>query len=487
MKNIIMFMVDQLSAKWLEIAIKDEVCPLPNIKNLMENGTYFSKAISNNPVCCPARATIATGLTDRKHAVIENFIELDTSLDTFMKQLQKNNYTTGAFGKLHFISHSVTLHPQNEVYGFDVTHITEDDRGGEWLDWIIEEHPEYLDDVLATIWNSSNEEFKCYGKDKLNLTDRIAKIRKSYDWKTENCPLNTQASYTHKFPKELSQTEWITSKALDFLSDESIKSPIFTQISYVQPHGPRNLPEEYLQYVDESKLPIPAETEWLTDENTPNYYKEIKENTKNNKMYDRKCYFADLVHLDEQLGKVVQKLKDTNRFKESVIVFLADHGDLLGDHGAYGKGNKHYDACIRIPLIISGAGLGKRKIHDGFVQHEDICPTMLELGECESDREFYGKSLVGICKGTDTTSRNYAYTESYSGARASGYANWCKTILDHQFRYTYYADFSGEQLFDLKNDVNEQTNLAKDEKYAEIKQNLKNVLLEYIVKQDNSK
>ncbi len=503
MQNILMFMVDQLSAKWFEIAMKDNVCPLPNFKKLLSNGTYFSNAITSNPVCCPTRATIATGLTTRGHGVLENGYELNRDIPTFMKVLQENGYTTGVFGKLHFEPHYKSLHPDYHSYGFDVAHITEDSRGGEWLDWIMKEHPEHLDDILATIWAKNIPEFKEYGENKINLYEKICEIQKNYDWTTENQPNNSFGAYTQKFPKELCQTEWISSKALEFLYDENVSGPIFAQVSYVQPHGPFNVPEEYLKYVDESKIPKPAEAEWLTDPDTPNYFKNRKPAIPLENLFERKCYFADLVHLDEQLGKIMKCLEETNRQQNTTIIFLSDHGELLYDHSLRSKEEKHYDACIRVPMIISGENLGNGNTHSGMVQHEDICPTIMDITGLkmppltiknnfhliseEKAALTYGKSLVGICNGTDNLEREYAYSESYSHIGSIEYTNWARTVRSKEYRYTYYADFSGEQLFDLINDPNEQNNLANNDDYKEIKRNLKDVMMELIIKQDYPK
>ena len=81
--TIILFMVDQLSAKWLEIAWAG-ACPTPNLDRLRARGTTFTNAITSNPVCMPARATLATGLTTRGHGVLENGYQLDPELPTYV-------------------------------------------------------------------------------------------------------------------------------------------------------------------------------------------------------------------------------------------------------------------------------------------------------------------------------------------------------------------------------------------------------------------
>ena len=88
---------------------------------------------------------------------------------------------------------------------------------------------------------------------------------------------------------------------------------------------------------------------------------------------------SDLAHLDRRLGKILDGLRDAGRLDNACIVFLSDHGDMFYDHGLLGKEEKHYDACIHIPLIISGPGMREGATVDSFVQLEDVCPTILDL------------------------------------------------------------------------------------------------------------
>ena len=93
--------IDQMGAKWLEAALNG-ICDLPNLKRLQSMGVTFTNAFSNNPVCCPARAGIATGLTSRGHGLLSNGYRLNPDIPTFMKTLQMAGWRTGAFGKIHF-------------------------------------------------------------------------------------------------------------------------------------------------------------------------------------------------------------------------------------------------------------------------------------------------------------------------------------------------------------------------------------------------
>ncbi|MHC4562800.1 MAG: sulfatase family protein [Planctomycetota bacterium] len=501
--NVVLFMVDQLSARWLEAA-RAGACAVPNIERLAAMGVTFTNTFTPNPVCMPARATIATGLTARGHGVLENGYELSPELPTFMHALQQAGYRTGALGKLHFRSHyrDSHLNENYRAYGFDVVHNTEDSRGGEWLDWVAAEHPEHVDNVLATVWAGHIPWYSQYGPEKADLASRIRRVREGFEYATAKCPDATQNWYPLPFPAELSQTEWTTRHALDFIRETPADQPLFAQISYVQPHGPFHPPEEYLDRVDESKIPEIAPAEWHDNPDAPNYYQQY---SKPNYMEgSRKYYFADIAHLDEQLGRVLDGLEESGRADNTLVIFTADHGEMLGDHGLQGKEEHHYDACIHIPLMIAGPGLQAGTVHSEMVQLEDICPTILDatgqslplmptMGPDFGDKAdvvpiLPGRSLLPLCRGQDVTDwRAAAYAESYNPVWSTDRSDWARTIRTHQYRYTLYACNNGEQLFDMQADPQEQNNLAGAPAFAGVRQELRDQLMELIIMQDYPK
>lgn len=495
-------MVDELSARWLEAA-SGGICPTPNIDALRARGTTFSRAISSNPVCCPARASIATGLTSRGHGVLENGYALDPALPTFAQALQKQGWRTGAFGKLHHYPHFAGFRPDYKPFGFDVTHITEDGRGGEWLDWVEANYPEHYDAVLATIGASKIPEYANYGPEKIDLQARIESIRRQFNFATPEFPDNTQKAYTLPFPEEVSQTNWITGHALDFIRGTPEDQALFAHVSYVQPHAPFHPPGEYMQYVNSSKIPEPACAEWVDDRYSPYELKRRKPNIPDNWRYARHCYFADIVHLDRQLGIVVDELKKSGRFDNTYILFLSDHGQLLFDHGFTAKEEKHYDACIRVPLIITGPELGAGQVCNRMVQLEDICPTVLAMTgqhlpampvqgpylpiDAEDIPVMSGRSLLPFCRGEAVEDwRDAAYCESYNRIDSAHPGQWARTVRTGRYRYTFYPG-DRDQLFDLDNDPDEQRNLAVVPEYAKIREQLRDKLMTLIVMQDYPK
>ena len=500
--DVVFFLVDQLSARWFEAA-RGGACPVPNLDRLCQRGVTFTHAITSNPVCQPARATLATGLTTRGHGVLENGYRLDPALPTFMQALQQAGWRTGALGKVHFHPHFAGLFPDCKPYGFDVTYITEDSRGGQWLDWVQAEHPRRFEAVLATIWPSRIPEFEQYGPDKENLRERIEKVRSKFQWATDEFPHNNAGQYTLPYPAEVSQTEWITARAVDFIRQTPARQPLYAHVSYVQPHSPSCPPGEYMHCVDRDRIPHAAPPEWLEDPNAPRYFAGKKPQEADWPIR-RRYYFADVAHLDRQLGRVVEALADAGRLDNTYVIFLSDHGELLGDHGFVGKEERHYDACIRVPLILAGPGVKPGLVCDEIVQLEDICPTVLDMtGQhlpampktgpylhlaAEEIPILPGRSLLPLCRGEHVADRRAAaYCESYNAIWSADPMDWARTIRTRTHRYTFYPCGGGEQLFDLSGDPHEQHNLCADPALAEVRRDLRDRLLEMIVAQDYPK
>jgi len=510
-------MVDQLSAKWLEAARERKICELPNFDWLQANGTTFTQAITSNPVCSPARATIATGLTSRAHGLIMNGYSLNPGIPTFMRGLQQAGWRTGAFGKLHLKPHFERFYQDYTVYGFDVVHNTEDDRSGVWLDWVREEHPEHYEAVLATCWPDVPG-YAEYGPDKIDLRPAIREAKRKYPnvWGE---PL--------AFPEELSQSAWITSRAVDFIQETGTDQPFFAHVSYVAPHPPFCPPQEVMHLVSPESIPDPVPAEWLHSDEAPEYYKKLarflNNETEEKPLWadtvirrgqdgcpadpvanfgdSRHRYFADIVHLDQQLGRVRKALAESGKTDDTTIIFTADHGELLGDHGFMQKQERHYDGGIRVPLVIAGPGLERGAARSEIAQLEDICPTILELTGVEPPQmrfrnkkagktddtcaQISGRSLAGICRGeTPTGWRQEAFVESYPSFGPDALGSWARSVRTDRYRYTYHPDGNGEQLFDLESDPDEQVNLANDPGHALLKQGLKDRLLEQLIRQD---
>ena len=499
MTDIVLVMVDQLAARWLERAAADAIVPLPGFARLRASGTTFRNAFTGNPVCSPARATIATGLTSQGHGVTECGYDLDPAVPTFMRALQESGTRTGAFGKLHFRTQLEGVNPDYRPYGYDVTEITEDPRAGAWLDWVRAAHPEHYEAAQATVWMTMVPELAAYGPEREDLAGRIERVRAEFGWATEEFPDNTSEAYTLPFPAEVSQTAWITDRALEFISGTPADRSLFAHVSYVQPHNPFAPPAEYAGLVDTARIPSPAPAEWYP-ERDPAYFRAehypSPSYDRTDWRHERRMYFADLAHLDHELGRILDGLAAAGR-QDAYVIFTSDHGELLHDHGLTGKWERHYDPCVRVPFIVAGPGVAGGTVRDELVDHTDIAPTVYELAGLplpRLSRPYYGRplnppeipalpgrSVLPLCRGEAAEGwRDAVYVRSDNNHWEASPRSWARTVRTARYRYTRFLGGGGEQLFDLAADPDEQRNLAGDPAYDGPRRELADRLFELV-------
>jgi arylsulfatase len=489
--DIVLVMVDQLAARWLERSW-DGVVDLPNLRRLAEEGVRFTNAFTPNPVCSPARASIATGLTSQGHGVTECGYALDPAIPTFMHALRDAGWRTGAFGKLHLQPQIAGVHPDYHPYGFDVTHISEDPRAGAWLDWVHDHHPEHYQAAQATVWMTMIPELAAYGPDRVDLRVEILAAQRRH-------PETTEEAYPLPFPADVSQSAWITDRACDFIRGTEADTPLFAHVGYVQPHNPFSPPAEYLAHVHRDRIPEPVAAEWRADEYVGYYahqrYAKASYDDGGWKR-DRLHYFADLAHLDAEIGRLLAALAQAGRRENTYLVFASDHGELLHDHGLLGKWERHYDTCIRVPLVVHGPGLAPGT-REELVDLADLAPTIVELAglpQPELPRpdlgrpqlptripRFAGRSLLPLCRGDGDSWRESVYIRSDNNHWEAGPRSWARTVRTARFRYTVHMNGGGEQLFDLIADPDEQHNLAADPASQGTRQRLRDLLFEHVV------
>lgn len=486
-RTVILFMVDQLAARWLELA-RTGIVELPNFDALQAEGVTFSRAFSTNPVCAPSRASIATGMSNDSHGVTECGYDLDPATPTFMQALQGAGWHTGGFGKLHFLTQIECVAPDYRPYGFDVLAITEDSRVGEWTDWVKANHPDHYQAALSTVWMTMIEGLSDYGPDHTDLRAEILAAHEAF-------PDSTSEAYELPFPAEVSQTAWITDRACEFLRSRPV-GDLFAQISYVQPHNPFAPPAEFVDRVNVDAIPEPVAAEWMSSR--IRYFDQDRYATPSYEprdwRRDRQLYFADLAHLDHELGRVRETLREAGRLGDTLFIFTSDHGELLHDHGLLGKWERHYDPCVRIPMIVSapGAVAGERM---ELVEHTDLAATVYDWTEVEPptiprfDRGgddvqmplLLGQSLLPLIEARpDTAWRDEILIKSNNSHVDATPRSWARTLRTAQYRFTRYLDGGGEQLFDLKNDPDELHNLAADPAHSRARAELLDALLDRV-------
>ena len=478
--NVILILADQLSAKWLG-CYGNSAVGTPNLDALAARGMRFEQCCSNHPVCMPARATIFTGRSAPLHGVFYNGYELGTDVPTFPRILRDRGVQTLGIGKFHLECHGRSAFNDVGKYGFERAETTEDIRCGHWLDWVARTHPDHHERALATVWNEPH--LAQYGPERVDLRPALATARKRF-------PPQSVAPMTHAsvVPEEVCQTRWIADRAIRFLEERDASRPFFLNVSFVDPHDPYDPPERFLSLIHEDRIPAPVSSEDITLRDLHEAFDRVpfvhrlRDCPAETWRTMRKYYFASLAFLDEQVGRLLAFLDNSGLADDTVILFTADHGDMLGDHGFPTKGAWHFDACRRVPLIAAGPGISP-SVSPRVVSLLDLFPTILDYAGMTSGKiESEGRSLRPLLEQAgEPDSPDAVLIESFGSYGNTDAALTARSVVTPESAYTRYGD-GRELLFDLRHDRDECMNLAGRPEARERRGQLTELMLELVAR-----
>jgi arylsulfatase A-like enzyme len=416
-------------------AYGNPVIRTPNLDSLAATGIRFENCWVQHAACMPSRACIFTGRYPMAHRVRSNGVPLPEHETTLAHVFLRNGYRTGGAGKFHFLPHypyrsplpMMETHP-GPYYGFEEFHLGEDGRSGEhWL-WIHKNHPEH-----------------------------------------DKTP-------DHEIPLELHNSHWSASHTIDFIRQCAGRGePFFAFCSFVDPHHGYNPPSPYREMYRREDMPKPLRREGEFEDKPPHLKKRMqrREGVGKDVAYNRTQYYGEVTFIDDSIGRILKTLGDLKIRDNTLIVFISDHGDMLGDHGLYFKGLA-YPQSANVALIFNWPRrLRRGKIVDGIVQEIDILPTVLELVGLDTPAGVQGRSQAKVVT-TDSTDTGYEY--AYVEHAGSHYS-----LRSLKWRFTLYPGQEYGELYDLENDPHEFTNLWSDSRFTEVKHDLTQTLLARIV------
>jgi arylsulfatase A-like enzyme len=430
----------------------------PHLDQLANEGVMFQNCHVQYAACMPARAVIFTGRYPMANGVWSNGVNLPDDEVTIADVFLENGYRTGGAGKFHFMSHfpyrngslpTMATHP-DPFYGFQEFHLGEDGGSGEYWQWLAQNHPGYA-----------------------------------------NSP-------DHELPIELHTSFWTASHTINFIKKCATRNePFFAFCSFVDPHQGYNPPEPYRSMYKEDDMPLPVRKENEL-ENSP--HRRIAESDRikrwnNRTLYERTQHYGEMTFIDDMVGRIVAELERLKIADNTIIVFVSDHGDMLGDHWMWWKGNFHWPGCTNVPLFFNWPGkLKEGKSIDGMVQHTDVMPTILEMTGLKQPPGIQGKSLINLLITDESeTGHEFAYTEAITTGDyhpeyfGGGYKKGERTrdesgtntytIRSLDWRITYYSGANTGELYNLKNDPDEFSNLWDNPAYLAKRTELFELLL----------
>lgn len=281
---------------------------------------------------------------------------------------------------------------------------------------------------------------------------------------------NDHGAATYKLKESLHPTYWTGEMACQMIQNyDNGNQPLFLKVSFARPHSPYDPPQRFLDMYKDAQVPDPVIGDWCGK-----YAKELdpekaakdapygnfgNEYARHSKRY----YYANITFIDEQIGRVLQTLKDKGMYDNSLIIFVSDHGDMMGDHYHWRK-TYPYEGSTHIPYIIkwpAKAQVVPGKV-DNPVELRDLLPTFLEIAGTSVPTDIDGRSLLSLAKGTETEWRKYIDLEHATCYSDDNY--WC-ALTDGKIKYIWYFYTGEEQLFDLAKDPKELHNAVSDKKY----------------------
>ncbi|HJA93273.1 MAG TPA: arylsulfatase [Candidatus Eisenbergiella merdipullorum] len=450
-KNILLLMTDQLRGDCLGCAGHPDV-KTPYLDTLASKGVRFENAYTACPSCIPARAALHTGLTQESHGRIgyADGVRWDYP-HTMAGELTKAGYYTQCVGKMH-------VDPLRNYLGF----------------CNVELHDGYLhyyrDPSIAYRENQkvADDYFYWLQKEKgigCDVTDT-------------GMECNSWLARPWIYEEKYHPTNWVTDRCLDFLRRRDPDMPFFLMASYLRPHPPFDAPQCYFDMYENKKLTPPAVGDWCDDS-------ALK---KKGRIFDSDTgpidpellrqmqvgYYACVTHLDHQIGRLLQALIENKLYDDTLILFVSDHGELLGDHHLFRK-SRAYQGASRIPFIVSGGAFHPEEpgsVLTDLVELRDVMPTLLEAAGAPIPDSVEGVSVLKRALGqTEEKARAWIHGEHSQGEVSS---HWIVTETD---KFIWYSQTGKEHYFRLDEDPKELHDRITDPSCAARIEELRAILI----------
>ena len=478
--NVILIFTDQLRADALG-CYGSTIVSTPNIDRMAQSGVLFEDCMITQPTCTPSRASILTGCYPS--AIRSRMVGCATPDDPrFLPRLLKTaGYHTASIGKIHLV-------PQGE----EQRRIDESIYDGE-LDYF----------GFSEIELVNGHGAGCMGSEYINeLSDAVPDWRERYEARefyADGIAGAKAGTHKYPYPAEFASSSYVADRAIEFLNREH-DSPFFLHLSFNDPHHPFTVPEPWASMYPPEKMPLP--TERSAPDTMPPWYKKIFDGDGSDRVVDgtyndpitgtvpmkysdlkpadwqqvKAIYYGMISHLDHHLGRVLDALESTGQTEQTILVFVTDHGEYLGDHGFVGKGY-HFEPVIKTPLIYNGPGIQSGECASGIASTVDIAPTILDLCGVDEPVGVHGISQADLLEVGGVSKRNTAITENDDDLAGEK----MRTLTRSDWKLTYYTGREYGELYDRTNDPEERNNLWFLPEHREIRNELERELLEEVL------
>jgi len=457
-KNVIMVLADQLNADWLGCAGHPQAIT-PNLDVFAAEGTRFSQAYCQNPICTPSRVSILSGQYCNNHGYYGLSGPAPQGKDNLFRHFRRQGYRTAAYGKLH-----LPESPRN---------------------WIADDVDEFGDSYESVDGVFGESEF-LKGLEVKGLRALEDSWHNTQEYGTPSIAIDAMPS---KLPLEETQEMWSVRKAIDFIQRDS-SAPFCIKIDFQKPHHPL-LPNQRFWDMYSEDLDLPEGWD-ISPEHRPAQFRKRWQEWQEYKAefghegdtfedFVRRCWrgtLACVTQIDYVFGQLMDFLKTSGLDENTVVVFGSDHGAYHGHYGILEKApGICSEAVCRVPMLWRAPGLvDQGQVNSQLVENIDMTPTLSALCGLPEYESGDGRDISPLLKGSQEPVRAIAVTENV----------WSKAIRWKNWRFVHYQRemFNGEdagELYDLEADPLERKNLYHDRDHASVVEACRRLLLEWII------
>jgi choline-sulfatase len=418
--------------------VGDKYIRTPNMDKLAEKGTKFTNTYTNCPVCAPARMSLLSGQLPLNHGCLLNQATLDANIPTFAHSMNIGGYQTVLAGRMH-------------IYG------TDQYRGHE-LRITGDNTPLYVG--YANLENN-------LGKD---LKFTILQKRDGID----------KSGGGHCVVQEFDNA--VTEDALEFLETRNDDRPLMMTVGLFSPHPPFIADmDKYKYYYDRIEdAPIhpdfeknihPAIVEWRRRRNLDGVSKEDWRRV-------RAAYYANVEFLDENIGRIVEKAKETLG-ENTIFIYSSDHGESMGINNIVWK-TTFFECSVKIPLIFSGPGIEEGRTVEGLACLNDVTRTLIEYGEGPELPKPYGMSLKNVLENKEEIDKDRSIISQIGtyGKNKDDLDLPSAMIRKGEYKLVSYHGYERASLYNVEKDNLCGNDIGRDSNFDEIKDELLNELNE---------
>jgi arylsulfatase A-like enzyme len=417
----------------------------PAIDAIAAAGCRFDKAYVCQPLCVPQRCSMITGLHPSVHGSMINGVVLPEHFPVYPEIFQSAGYETFAAGKLHF--GPISRFPEGKAYkdpeSYSARELLEPGEISRGLPYYGFEQVQAVEGFYSP------------------YTQFIARNHPEWlDAANHLGPFEADGAFqtcTSPIPEEHHRTTWTADRTIDFLKNRDKDRPFMAHCSFYDPHHPFDPPESFSRMYHPDDMPdpllaleaLPDYVQAFCDQDNGEYGKSFSRHDREDWKVMAAHYYGMISLIDKNIGRVMEALQECGELENTVVVFVADHGELLGDHGIGTKGEFHYQSLVKVPFIISYPPMIEAgNVNDGLVMTYDLMPTILDL--CRLPRQrCTAQSLLPMLQ--DRAPGRDAVLIEGPGVR---------TVVDERYRLSVHMDRDLTELYDLKEDPGEHYNIS---------------------------